>query len=476
MANESSSHPAPMPFDLKTIETLAPDQASLGAASKLARAAKWVRLEREGDLHWGECQGSGANPYRVIADASDHGYKCTCPSRKFPCKHTLALMWLGAANADLFQSAAPPQWVADWLGRRRRSAPASEAAASADGKSLAAAASEAGDAPAPEEDAKAAARREAAQKKRAEDTRLAVADALEELEQWITDQLRLGLAAFLDNITERCRRIAARMVDRKAGALASRIDEMPARLLDLRNEERPEAALRELGKLVLLVRAWRREPDDPEIRRHVTTSETREQVLGDARSPVVKSAWEVLGERIETRRDGLVRHAAWLLNLKPEKPGEARYALLLDFYPASAGKRSESFAAGEQFAATLVFYPSRAPLRALIVERAPLENVLPWPITEPAPDPLAACAPCWNALPWELECPLALPAGRILMDGQGRSWWRDAREGTAIALPLARETPLPVLGMTLAHAAGLWNGMRLDLFAAQGTFGRIDLS
>ncbi|MDR2638022.1 MAG: SWIM zinc finger family protein, partial [Zoogloeaceae bacterium] len=422
-----------MPFDLKSIEALAPDQASLGAAAKLAKAAKWVRLEQDGELYWGECQGSGANPYRVIADASDHGYKCTCPSRKFPCKHTLALMWLAADNAALFQSAAPPQWVVDWLGRRRRAAPASAtnaesattAASGAGEKSIAVAvlgkSGEAGDIPASEEDAKAVARRAAAQKKRAEDTRLAVAGALEELEQWITDQLRLGLAALLDHAAERCRRIAARMVDQKAGALASRIDEMPARLLALRSEERPEAALRELGKLVLLVKAWRQNPEDAEIRRHVSTSETREQILGDARALVVQSDWEVLGERIETRRDGLVRHAAWLMNLHA---GACRHALLLDFYPASAGRRSESFVAGEQFAAALVFYPSRAPLRALIVERSPLANALPWPAPESAPDPLAACAPFWNALPWELECPLNLPPGRILKDGRGQYWWQ----------------------------------------------------
>jgi hypothetical protein len=269
------------------------------------------------------------------------------------------------------------------------------------------------------------------------------------------------------------------MVDQTAGALASRVDEMPARLLELRGEERPEAALRELGKLVLLARAWRAAPDDPEIRRHVSASETREQVVGNSRAPVVKSAWEVLGEKIETRRDGLVSHATWLMNLRP---GPQRHALLLDFHPASAGKRSESFTAGEQFEAALAFYPARAPLRALIVERSPAASFLPWPAAEAPRDPLAPCAPFWNALPWGLEWPLVLPPGRILRDGRGRCWWRaDVSDGPdenagRIGLPLAREAPPPALGMALAAAAGLWNGMRLDLLAAQSSFGRIDLS
>ncbi|TGT91467.1 SWIM zinc finger family protein, partial [bacterium M00.F.Ca.ET.155.01.1.1] len=89
------------------------------------------------------------------------------------------------------------------------------------------------------EDAAAAERREAAQRKRAEDTRSAVSAALDELDQWIADQLRLGLAGFVEACSERCRRIAARLVDLKATALAGRIDELPARLMALRSEERP---------------------------------------------------------------------------------------------------------------------------------------------------------------------------------------------------------------------------------------------
>ncbi|MDR3352871.1 MAG: SWIM zinc finger family protein [Zoogloeaceae bacterium] len=536
-----------MPPDPKTIEALAPDAASLAAALKLAKVAKWVRLEQEGALVWGECQGSGANPYRVIADTSDLGYKCTCPSRKFPCKHSLALLWLSAASPDVFQDAAPPEWVTDWLGRRRkasgRGAPenVSEGAAKAPearaaemlAKGIAVAtqaqarAEEAEGAAAAlvEEDPKAVARREAAREKRAENTRMAIAHGLEELEQWIADQLRLGLAAFLGQVGERCRRIAARLVDQKAAALASRIDEMPARLLALREEERPEAVLRELGKLALLARAWRIRPEDAEIRRQVATSETREQIVGDPAARIVRSAWEVLGERIRTRRDGLVSHTTWLLNLRPDLPpadlqpadspsraqshpesGICRFAQLLDFYPASAGKRGEAFLRGEQFEAALAFYPSSLPLRAFVLERAALPESLPWPEIAPtgqqsgastsgaelsgsntAADPLAACLPVWQRMPWNLEWPLLLPAGYIVREARGQCWWRAETAGItmtgageaggaeicAIGLPLVDAPPLPTLGMPLTGAAGLWDGARLDLFAAWSSFGRL---
>src|SRR5262245_37228819 len=102
------------------IEQLAPDQASLGAALKLMKPASWPLLAREADaLLWGECQGSGSVPYRVIVSPRDVAYKCTCPSRKFPCKHVLAVMWMHCDKPERFEPAAVPDWVQEWLARRR---------------------------------------------------------------------------------------------------------------------------------------------------------------------------------------------------------------------------------------------------------------------------------------------------------------------------------------------------------------------
>src|SRR2546423_12257836 len=86
-----------MVLSLEKIEALAPDQAALDAARKLLKAATWPTLAcDDAGLVWGEAQGSGATPYRVVISEIDAGYKCTCPSRKFPCKHSLALMWIRA--------------------------------------------------------------------------------------------------------------------------------------------------------------------------------------------------------------------------------------------------------------------------------------------------------------------------------------------------------------------------------------------
>ncbi|TIU59485.1 MAG: SWIM zinc finger family protein, partial [Mesorhizobium sp.] len=162
-------------------------------------------------------------------------------------------------------------------------------------------------------------------------------------------------------------------------------------------------AIRELGKLVMLAKAWRATPDDPELKRLVSTSETREQVLAYPDAVQVESDWEVLGEKIETRRDGLVSHATWLLDLKSPAP---RFAVLLDFFPASAGRRSGAFAPGDRFKAKLVFYPSRNPLRALVVERLGDSAPGAWPAfgSDAAGDPLAAYAAFQDGAPWLSDC------------------------------------------------------------------------
>src|SRR5215831_19196768 len=108
-----------MSLTLERIEALAPDQASLAAARKLLKPASWPTLAEGEGLVWGECKGSGATPHRVVANEADAAYKCTCPSRKFPCKHALALMWVRADKSAAFAAATVPDWVKDWLSRRR---------------------------------------------------------------------------------------------------------------------------------------------------------------------------------------------------------------------------------------------------------------------------------------------------------------------------------------------------------------------
>jgi hypothetical protein len=60
-----------MTLDINQLTALAPDQPSLQAANTLLQPAKWPTRALGDGLVWGECQGSGANPYRTVFDPQE---------------------------------------------------------------------------------------------------------------------------------------------------------------------------------------------------------------------------------------------------------------------------------------------------------------------------------------------------------------------------------------------------------------------
>ena len=100
------------------VAALAPDASSLAAARRLARPGPWSDTGSTDTLVWGKCQGSGATPYRVSVDVTGPDFRCSCPSRKLPCKHGLALLMLWATGSGSVSEAAEPaghaaQWAAE---------------------------------------------------------------------------------------------------------------------------------------------------------------------------------------------------------------------------------------------------------------------------------------------------------------------------------------------------------------------------
>src|SRR3954469_15674483 len=85
-------------WSLGAVEKVAPDAASLAAARRLAAPGPWSDTGSTDTLVWGKCQGSGKTPYQVSVDLTGPAYRCSCPSRKFPCKHAIALLLLWVAG------------------------------------------------------------------------------------------------------------------------------------------------------------------------------------------------------------------------------------------------------------------------------------------------------------------------------------------------------------------------------------------
>jgi hypothetical protein len=459
------------------IEQLAPDQASLAAALKLMKPASFPLLARTGDgsLIWGECQGSGATPYRVIVSPPDLGYRCTCPSRKFPCKHVLAVMWIACESPQRFDEAPTPDWVGDWLTRRRPKV-ATEGTAVTAGGSLAAAVAEIAETDQAADPA-AAARAEVQRKRVREQREASVRHGLDDLDRWIVDQLDLGLVGFPQRATGSARTLSTRLVDAKAPGLATRLDALAADVFRVPEQMRVDLVLERLAALALISSAYRHQekltpPLIEDVRRAAGWILRREDLLADEGAPRVTADWIVAATRSEVQPDKLRRLETWLLNAATADP-LTRVALLVDFVPLSSGPSAPPFLAGETFSGEVVLYPSMAPLRGQLATRTPVSVPPPWPSM---PDGLAVALEEYEAAlvrqPWLDSWPLAargLAVVPIAADQLGLA------DTSGLTLPLdssQADNLIPMLGLEPVSALWIWDGRFATLLAADTPLGR----
>ncbi len=232
-----------MTLTVEEVIALAPDDASAKAARGLVAPSKWPLLGASDAAAWGECQGSGSKPYQTQVDLSGPAFKCSCPSRKFPCKHGLALLLLRAEHGTGFTGTEPPAWVGEWLTSRGEKAQKKEA-------------QQADKAAAPV-DPQALARRDAQRWKRIEGAAL-------DLQRFLADQLAHGIGSLDSNALKTWGTIAARMVDAQAPGLGVRLQETALHVRQ--GEHWPERTLQGLGLLQLACDGYARRESLSEAR------------------------------------------------------------------------------------------------------------------------------------------------------------------------------------------------------------------
>ena len=97
------------------IRSAAPNPAAVSNAKKICSLGEFSNLRKTADetLISGECRGSGKNPYNTSADFSGETqvFRCSCPSRQFPCKHSLALM-MERLSGKNFETSDIPEDIA----------------------------------------------------------------------------------------------------------------------------------------------------------------------------------------------------------------------------------------------------------------------------------------------------------------------------------------------------------------------------
>jgi len=339
-----------MEFKEDQILQLAPDASSVKAGQQLANVGKWVVAYAHENALWGDCKGSGKYPYRTQIDLKNLAFKCSCPSRKFPCKHALGLLLLYARQPAAFTTASDPDpEVKAWLQKRevRKDKAESKKEPTIDTQ---------------------------AQQKRADAREKKVRAGLDELRNWLKDVIRHGISHIPQQAYHFNKNITSRMVDAQAPGLAARL----RKLNDIQyHQEGWEAAfLKKIAFLYLLTEGYNRlsaEADLPaeDIRSQIGWTSTKEEVL---QQEGLQDKWLILARQIETE-EKLTVERTWLWGETSQ-----RFALLLNFYAPGQIQQS-TFFPGISIKGSLAFYPSALPLRALIqgeIEAVPM----PQPVVE----------------------------------------------------------------------------------------------
>jgi hypothetical protein len=429
------------PWTAESILALAPDQESAKAGQGLSSPKQWENLGRDEIALWGEIRGSGSKPYQTRIDLREPAFKCSCPSRKFPCKHGLGLLLAFAKDASAFPSSTAPDWVAEWLSTRSERAERRVERAAAQ--------------PTPDP---------AAQARRAEQREAKVDAGLEQLHVWLLDLVRSGFAhaqlqpaGFWDSMS-------ARLVDAQASGLARLVRELES--LAHSGPGFEGRLLHAVARIELVRAAFARRASLPqdlvdELRAVIGWSVREDDVL--ARSESVADSWFVLGTSVETE-DRLRVRRTWLRGRQ-----SGRHALVLDF-AVGAQPLGPGAVPGTQVEGELAFYPGTLELRAAFKSRS---NVRAGEGRMPGGGIAAELDAHAHALaraPWLERWPMALAEVRVIRQSHdGRDRWFVV-DGSKHALALnpgvgGAWALLAVSGGGPIDLFGEWNGHELKPLA-----------
>jgi hypothetical protein len=416
------------PWDAEQVLALAPDPASAKAGQAQARATKWSAAGSSDRALWGLCQGSGKQPYQTTVELAGPAFRCSCPSRKFPCKHALGLMMLWSTGEVV--AADEPDWVSSWL--TERSTRAERTADRAEKK------------PGEVADPLAAQQRAARRADR-------VSAGMAELQSWLDDQVRRGLSGFEQRGYSELSRLAARMVDAQAPGVAGAVRRAAG--VVGRGHGWPGELLEELSLIHLTVSAHGRLAELPPSLADTVQSRigwTVETARVLAEGEKVEDDWLVLGRVIEPD-DYLTVRRLWLRGAS-----SGRLALILNF--AAAGRQLDPLPGrpGELVPGVLSFYPGALPMRALLTQTAPrLPGGRPGGLN--ARQALASYVESLAADPWNERWPLVLADVRPARNGDGWALVDAAADGLEL---LPGVDPWKLLAVSAGDpltVAGEWN-------------------
>ncbi len=360
-------------FSEEQIIASAPDIASMKAGKDLAIPDKWLNLFFNARVMWGEVQGSGKELYRTQIDLTGKSdnissvhFKCTCPSRKFPCKHGLGLMFLYSKNPEiLIENNNEPNWVKDRMDKRAEKA-LKPMEISQIGQ-------------ADEADEKNASEKRLQKEKNDNQRFEVVKNGVEESTGILKDFMRLGLLTMPEKGKDFFLKTAARMVDAKAAGLANRWRAFAE--VNFTGNDWHEEVMAQIADLYLLSEAFRTvfsggrlsgvgsETNKlssgvygllaEDIKTAIGFTTDKKELTENASAEKIKEGWLILSS-VTTREEDLMIRKNWLFGLSSH-----RFAFILEFKHKT--QAFENFFSPESvLEAELVFFPSAVPQRAII--------------------------------------------------------------------------------------------------------------
>lgn len=445
-----------MPWTTEQVLALAPDAGSAKSGKDLAAPRKWLTLGANEVCAWGSVQGSGKDPYQTSIDLAGPAFKCSCPSRKFPCKHGLGLFLILAQQPAALTEKTPPAWTTEWLTKRVEK----------EEKKLAKAA-----APETPPDPEAAAKAAAAAEKRAASREARVTSGLEELAVWMDDLVRTGFASLPGKASSFWENPAARLIDAQAPGLARRVSALDG--ITTFGEQWPARLLREISLLHLAREGWSRVASLPaatqaDLRATLGFTMNHQDVFGE---PAVRDRWIVAGQRV-TEEERLRTQRTWLFGAESK-----RAALCLSFSAGPNQPLDISLVPGTTIDAEVVFFPSAWPLRALVKQRHGYAQTLPPELPHRSiAQANAFAAEALAANPWIERIPFGFSGvtpvrrayGWIVRDGDGAA--------LSLRVPDAKAWMLHALaGGKPIGLAGEWDGEEFAPLSAwaEGRFLRV---
>ncbi len=328
-----------MDWTREQVDNLAPDAPSIKAGGKVF--AKGIgNVCCSSRAIWVEIQGSGKKPYFTQLDREDIAFKCSCPSRKFPCKHGLALGYhLSSFGEDSVTDMDEPIWVSEWIDKRRTKSTATVS--------------------------KVVSKKSIEKKEKNKQNRWVDASSdIEYIERWLQDSIKKGLLDFPNKRPSDWDKITKAMVDKKLTGINIYIRQLS--IIDYSSFWEDEV-LRILRKLHLLVKTIRsHESLDSEFKSQLAQSlgwyQTKQELLDDDTTEVIDDIWIVL--KVDYQEDD---------NLKSRKVylygcSSNRWAYILDFSFAGRGF-GDVYIQENYIQAKLAFYGGIIKQRAVLKVR-----------------------------------------------------------------------------------------------------------